>query len=136
MDIKREALQFGLIPQLELFQSTSTANYYSQPTLVSTPSSLDSIDMSTYQPAARIVAFPSVTHSLAHLPNATNVANVPIHYPLSPTGYSQESEDKLRRAIASQTGSGRYSSASSVASDSGSSSSGGDYIMMGGRKSR
>jgi len=91
--------------------------------------------MSAYQPAARLVAFPSVTHSLATLPNATSVAGVSIHYPLSPSGYSQESEDKLKRAIASQNMSGRYSSASSVASDSGSSSNG-DYLMMGGRKSR
>lgn len=51
--------------------------------------------MSTYQPAARIVSFPSVTHSLATLPNATNVASVSIHYPLSPSGYSQQSEDKV-----------------------------------------
>lgn len=53
--------------------------------------------MSAYhQPAGRLVAFPSVTHSLATLPNATSVAGVSIHYPLSPSGYSQESEDKVR----------------------------------------
>ncbi|KAG8868647.1 hypothetical protein FRB97_002115, partial [Tulasnella sp. 331] len=90
--------------------------------------------MSTFQPAARIVSFPSVTHSLANLPNANNVNNVSIHYPLSPSGYSQQSEDKLRRAIASQNISGRSSAASSVSSES-SSTSGGDYLMMGGRKS-
>jgi len=84
--------------------------------------------------SSRMVAFPSVTHSLATLPHATNVANVSIHYPLSPSGYSQQSEDKLRRAIASQSMSGRSSAASSVSSES-SSQSGGDYLMMG-RKSQ
>lgn len=87
---------------------------------------------------ARLVAFPSVTHSLATLPNATSVSGVSIHYPLTPSGYSQQSEDKvcltsylirqlqskltfplplpqLRRAIASNMN-GRISSASSVVS--------------------
>ncbi|KAG8934965.1 hypothetical protein FRC02_008821 [Tulasnella sp. 418] len=87
--------------------------------------------MSTSQ---RLVAFPSVTHSLATLPHATNVSNVSIHYPLTPGGHTQQSEDKLRRAIARQNASG-YSSASSIASDSSSTPSG-DYLMMGNRKSR
>jgi len=92
--------------------------------------------MSSVQAASsRMVAFPSVTHSLATLPHATNVSNVSIHYPLSPSGYSQQSEDKLRRAIASQNISGRSSAASSVISESSSSNAGGDYLMMG-RKSR
>ncbi|KAG8951367.1 hypothetical protein FRC04_006138 [Tulasnella sp. 424] len=83
--------------------------------------------------SSRLVAFPSVTSGLAHLPNATSVSGVSIHYPLSPSGYSQEAEDKLRRAIASQNQPGRYSPASSVSSES-SSSNGGDYIMMGGKR--
>ncbi|KAG8990156.1 hypothetical protein FRB94_001580 [Tulasnella sp. JGI-2019a] len=90
--------------------------------------------MSTYQPVARIVAFPSVTHSLASLPNANNVNNVSIHHPLNPSGYTQQSEDKLRRAIASQN-LARGTPPSSVSSES-SSTGGGDYLMMGGRKSR
>lgn len=45
--------------------------------------------------SSRLVAFPSVTSGLAHLPNATSVSGVSIHYPLSPSGYSQEAEDKV-----------------------------------------
>ncbi|KAG8934820.1 hypothetical protein FRC01_000088 [Tulasnella sp. 417] len=83
--------------------------------------------------SSRLVAFPSVTSGLAHLPNATSVSGVSLHYPINPSGYSAESEEKLRRAIATQNQPGRYSPASSVSSES-SSSNGGDYIMMGRRK--
>ncbi|KAG9043639.1 hypothetical protein FS837_009312 [Tulasnella sp. UAMH 9824] len=81
----------------------------------------------------RLVALPSLSSGLAHLPNATSVSGLSIHHPLSPSGYSQESEEKLRRAIASQNQPGRYSPASSVSSES-SASNGGDYIMMGSKR--
>ncbi|KAG8943252.1 hypothetical protein FRC04_003119 [Tulasnella sp. 424] len=84
----------------------------------------------------RLVAFPSITKGLAHLPNATSMSGVSIHCPLSPSGYSQEAEDKLRRAIASQNQPGREKPDASTATSSAVKFSddtaleGGDYIIM------
>ncbi|KAG8943250.1 hypothetical protein FRC04_003117 [Tulasnella sp. 424] len=84
----------------------------------------------------QLVPFPSITDDLAHLPKATSVGSVSVYHSLNPSGHSQEAEDKLRRAIASQNQPGREkldaftTTASGFKSSDDAAVEDGDYITM------
>ncbi|KIJ45919.1 hypothetical protein M422DRAFT_250703 [Sphaerobolus stellatus SS14] len=96
----------------------------------------------SYKPSAKVVALPSMTHSLSHLPNMHNVDPSNLHYGAL-GGAKDASAAKLkqtlqRRDTASTTSGGSSNSQqyySMPSSRSSGRSDDGDYLMMGkGRK--